>query len=125
MIELRDRLRQRLNDTESTPQDISECVHLLLQLNEPVDSLCDDYLSTSKFKLQSSLDNLTRQVEVATNSNIDVLEFVDQGCNGFLSDLYLVIASFNETFNADEDILASKLNEFVLGLMEEFMALLR
>lgn len=29
---------------------------------------------------------------------MDILEFVDQGCNSFISDLCLVIAAYNETF---------------------------
>ena len=30
----------------------------------------------------------------------DILDFIDQGCNGFLSDITLVIASYNELFFA-------------------------
>ena len=29
---------------------------------------------------------------------MDILEFVDHGCNSFISDLCLVIAAYNETF---------------------------
>ncbi len=126
MIELRDRLRERLKSSESTPTDMAECVHLLLQLNEPIDQLCDDYLETSNVKLQQSLESMTKQVEVAQNSNVDVLEFVDQSCNTFLSDLNLVMASFNDTFMAiDESKAAAKLTKFVLVLMEAFTAIIK
>lgn len=125
MFELRDKLSERLRNPDSSPQEMAEYIHLLLQLNEPAEKLSVDYLSTSDVKLRDSLESLARQVEVAANSSIDILEFVDHACNGFLSDLCLVIGSFIETFNVDEPILAGKLNEFVLGFMQEFFDLLK
>ena len=124
-LALRHQLKTQLTNKESAPQDMAEYVHLLIQLNEPVEKLCDDYLSTSKEKLRESLDNLTAQVEVAATSEIEVLEFVDQACNGFLSNLCDVIGSFIETFNVEEPILVSKLNDFTLELMNEFFNILR
>ena len=65
MERLKLKLKQRLNDSEnSSPQTMADSVHLLLQLKEPINELCDCYLATSKIKLQESLDNLHRQVEV-------------------------------------------------------------
>lgn len=65
MEQLKLKLKHRLDDHEnSSPQTMADSVHLLLQLKEPVQELCDSYLSTSRIKLQESLNNLSRQVEV-------------------------------------------------------------
>ena len=65
MEQLKLKLKHRLDDHEnSSPQIMADSVHLLLQLKEPVQELCDSYLSTSRIKLQESLNNLSRQVEV-------------------------------------------------------------
>ena len=57
---------------------------------------------------------------------MDVLEFVDQACNGFVTDLCTVIGSYNETFNTEEDFAsAERLNSFVISLMEEFMSIVK
>ena len=57
---------------------------------------------------------------------MDVLEFVDQACNGFVSDLCLIIGHFNDTFNVEEQVIvADKLNAFVIELMHEFMDILK
>jgi hypothetical protein len=125
MLALRGELKTKLTNKESSPPEMAKYVHLLIQLNEPVDELCDAYLLTSKEKLLESLDNLKMQVEVAATSEIDILEFVNQACDGFLSKLRDVIMSFKETFNQDEPLLISKLNSFTLALMNEFFALLR
>ena len=120
-------LKQRLKDSEnSSPQVMAESVHLLIQLKEPIHELCDSYLSTSKIKLQESLDDLSQQVEVASTSEMDILEFVDQACNGFMGDLCLIIGHFNDTFNTEKElIVADKLNAFVLDLMSIFMSILQ
>jgi len=127
MEQLKLKLKHRLDDHEnSSPQTMADSVHLLLQLKEPVQELCDSYLSTSKIKLQESLNSLSRQVEVAAASEMDILEFVDQACNGFVSDLCLIIGHFNDTFHVEEQVIvADKLNAFVIELMHEFMDILK
>lgn len=125
MHALRLQLKTQLTNKETSPKDMVDYVQLLKQLNEPVEELCDDYLSTSKEKLKDSLDSIAKQVEVAASSEIDVLEFVNQACEGFLGDLSIVIGCFCETFNVEETILVTKLNEFTLELMDEFFNLLR
>ena len=127
MEQLKIKMKLQLKDSKnSSPQIMADSVHLLMQLKEPIDELCDSYLSTSKIKLQESLDNLNSQVEVAVTSEMDILEFVDQACNGCLSDLCLIIGHFNETFNVEEELIVSnKLNAFVIDIMSEFMAILK
>ena len=125
MIELRGKLKEKLNNVETPPQQMADCVHLLLQLNEPVEVLCQDYLGTSELKLRESLQVMVQQLEVAANSEMDVLEFTDQACNGFVTDLCTVIGSYNETFNTEDQLAAGRLNTFVITLMEEFMCIVK
>ena len=125
MIELKGKLKEKLKNVETSPQQMAECVHLLLQLNEPVEVLCEDYLATSELKLRESLQVMVQQLEVAANSEMDVLEFTDQACNGFVTDLCTLIGSFNETFNTDDELAAGRLNTFVIALMEEFMCIIK
>jgi hypothetical protein len=55
---------------------------------------------------------------------MDILEFVDQSCNTFLSDICLIIASFNETFAPskfiDENLL-STINEKLMSFVTTYM----
>ena len=126
MVQLRSGLRNQLKEAggeeKLTPQEMTNCVYLLLLLNTPPSELCDDYLGSSKPKLEESLSVLERQVLLAKrtgssevsagegdeggeedsdgrfNDAMDILEFVTHGCDHFLSEACLVIASYNETF---------------------------
>ena len=127
MVQLRSGLRSQLKEsggeTKMSPQEMSNCVYLLLLLNTPASELCDDYLESSRVKLIDSLAVLERQVLLAKrcgssnvsliegdennkgeesedkfNDSMDILEFVTHGCDHFLSDACLVIHSYNETF---------------------------
>ena len=147
MLELKQRLTARLGDRSTAPEDLSACVDLLLQLNEPADQLCDAYLATAEAGLQDSIQVLRKQVMLASGEAIsspttpsdafetvsDVLEFVDLGCNTFVSDLCIVIASYNETFlqrsgdvsGVDEKMASIKLTTFVERLIRQFLEQLR
>lgn len=126
MVQLRSGLRNQLKEAggeeKLTPQEMTNCVFLLLLLNTPASELCDDYLESSKPKLEESLSVLERQMllakragspdvssgegdggekedeDVRFNDTMDILEFVTHGCDHFLSDACLVIASYTETF---------------------------
>ena len=143
---LREKLKERFGDVTSTPQQLAECVELLLELGEPPELLCQDFLDHSQLKLdediaalQSQLDlrksmpskgssvgrespvtketssasraedstprsdgneDVSRRSSVSQSAarSIDVLEFIDEGSNGFLSNICLVIASYNDMF---------------------------
>lgn len=109
---------------------MSECVELLLQLDEPAEELCDKFLSHARSRLESDLQGLEAEIRPypsAVNSarrmssataaavspshnspnasavpsptpNTDILEFIDRGCNEFVSSLCLVITSYQELF---------------------------
>jgi hypothetical protein len=152
MLELKQKLLTRLSDRSTAPEDLSVCVDLLLQLQEPPEQLCDTYLATAQANLDDSIIVLKKQVMLASGMEIpssspseafesvmDILAFVDLGCNTFLSDLCLVIASYNETFLqrkeaaaptggigvVDEKMANSKLTCFVNRLIGEFLDQMR
>lgn len=151
--ELRDCLKDHFRDPKSSPKQLTECVDLLLQLKEPPNELCDEYLAHAKERLDENLFVLKQQVilkrdkgengskdddEVPeTNQDnkihgiMDILEFIDHGCNNYLSNVSLVIASYNELFinrnighqeekeNLDS-MAREKISAFVLSLMGEY-----
>ncbi|CAH3122940.1 unnamed protein product [Pocillopora meandrina] len=150
-------LREQLRNPKSTPKQLAECVDLLLQLREPADELCDEFLAHAQERLDESLKMLKVQVELKLSGDIpvaakegeekdqeqegkpvrpmDLLEFIDCGCNGFLSSICLVIASYKEQFiqrqmtehGQDQQDLAKivteKLSNFILSLMSEYFKL--
>lgn len=98
---------------------------LLLQLNEPADQLCAEFLAHAETRLEEQLGILGSFQEQVIYSRPcctaaalfipnflfksstelifipliqDLLEFVDMGSKGFLSDLCLVVASYNDMF---------------------------
>jgi hypothetical protein len=53
MVQLRERLTMRLSQTDNNPDDLAECVDLLLKLEEPPEILCEKYLTTAKKKVRT------------------------------------------------------------------------
>ncbi|XP_054610999.1 vacuolar protein sorting-associated protein 51 homolog [Dunckerocampus dactyliophorus] len=146
MEKLAQELRQKFRDGGSSAKDLSECVELLLQLDEPAEELCEKFLSHARSRLEVDLQGL--EVEIRSSppasavkdaparrpspgaaaaesppdgapkmrtlpspaSNTDILEFIDRGCNEFVSSLCLVITSYQELFinHAQTGELASK-----------------
>ncbi|XP_006822428.1 vacuolar protein sorting-associated protein 51 homolog, partial [Saccoglossus kowalevskii] len=148
IAELRTHLREQFRDNESTPKQLAECVDLLMQLKEPADELCDEFLSHSQQKLDEDLAEMEAQLQLKRegspnlpttdskeieqalrNIPMDVLEFIDTSCNTFLSNMCLVIATYKELFvnrqaTADckqqelDKIAHDKLGKFVNSRME-------
>ncbi|KAL4660008.1 hypothetical protein GN956_G260 [Arapaima gigas] len=148
MEQLAQQLRQKFRDGGSSAKDLSECVELLLQLDEPAEELCDKFLSHAQSRLDADLQGLeaelckpapasgpsmvldlssklsatpvvgsptdfvspTSNPFLSPTSKMDILEFIDRGCNEFVSNLCLVIASYQELFinRPQEGDLASK-----------------
>ena len=123
--DLKLKLYERLDCTESSSDTIFESVNLLYQLDEPMENLCTKYISrvekcldadlgllvlnidmltTSTNKKKLSRPNVVEDVEdnslASSNSQIamDILEFVDHGCNNFLANLSTIIVSYNSIF---------------------------
>ncbi|TNN82773.1 Vacuolar protein sorting-associated protein 51 [Liparis tanakae] len=169
MDKLAQELRQKFRDGGSSAKDLSECVELLLQLDEPAEELCDKFLSHARSRLESDLQGLEAEIRPypppsavkdaparklgsaaaagsptgntpknsafpSPTSNTDILEFIDRGCNEFVSSLCLVITSYQELFinHAQTGELASKnipqmasgkLNSFVDDLAARYFSL--
>ncbi|KAL7286163.1 hypothetical protein TKK_0019570, partial [Trichogramma kaykai] len=127
--ELKTKLRTEFHKSEASTKSLTESVDLLLQLKEPADLLCEDFLSHADVRLANQLDYLKDMHEN------DVIEFVDFGSNGFLSDLCLVVASYKDMFmnrtpqdvhefSDDFDTKAiSRLNTFVMNNMKKYFEL--
>ncbi|MCI4387908.1 hypothetical protein PGIGA_G00079400 [Pangasianodon gigas] len=121
MLELTLHLRNRFSDSSASAKELSECVELLLQLDEPAEELCDKFLNHAHSKLEADLQGLEAELSSSTQkpssepnmspvspsesnpflspaSRMDILEFIDRGCNEFVSNLCLVIASYQELF---------------------------
>ncbi|KAJ7336605.1 hypothetical protein OS493_011823 [Desmophyllum pertusum] len=152
-------LREQLRNPKSSPKQLAECVDLLLQLKEPADELCDEFLAHAQERLYENLKTIKAQVELKLSGDMpvsseegedkdqesdeesksqrpmDLLEFIDCGCNGFLSTICLVIASYKEQFiqrqiaehGQDQQhldkIVTEKLCTFILSLMSEYFKL--
>ncbi|KAI5715770.1 hypothetical protein M8J77_022104 [Diaphorina citri] len=106
----------------ATAKDLSQSVHLLLQLREPPSSLCSEYLSHAELRLSSQLESLTQ-----LDPSVDILEFVQQSGDGYVNDLCLMISCYNDMFiNSDmEDtsIATSQLTSFVTTNMGCYLEL--
>ncbi|XP_078053605.1 vacuolar protein sorting 51 [Augochlora pura] len=90
--ELKSRLRKQFYKRNASTKALAENVNLLLQLKEPADSLCTEFLMHADERLTQQLDNLKDMYEN------DITEFVDMASSGFLSDLCLVVGSYNDLF---------------------------
>lgn len=121
-------------DGGSSAKDLAECVELLLQLGEPAEELCDEFLSHACCRLEAELRALEAELgegpPLSTASPpTDILEFIDRGCNSFVSNMCLVIASYQELFISREGahgiagMAQDKLVAFVDGLMGRYFAL--
>lgn len=123
MDKLAQELRQKFRDGGTSSKDLSECVELLLQLDEPAEELCDKFLSHARSRLESDLLGLEAEISPDASAasaqkdnsgaspdaspkalpspaspKTDILEFIDRGCNEFVSSLCLVITSYQELF---------------------------
>ncbi|XP_025207778.1 vacuolar protein sorting-associated protein 51 homolog [Melanaphis sacchari] len=131
MNELMKILYSHLRDKDITGKELTKSVNLLLQLDEPVLSLCKEFLLHSKNHLFESLHVLELQVE---NLNQDMIEFIDLGSDTFFNQLCMVIASFNDMFvenlsknddNEEIEIIINQLNTFVEENMIRYLEIVQ
>lgn len=128
--ELKTKLRAQFHKRDASTKTLAESVDLLLRLKEPTDVLCSDFLKHADERLAEQLDNLQDMCEN------DIIEFVDMGSSGFLSDLCLIVASYKDMFvnrqpldqNEFSDDFDSKavawLYDFVLKNMKNYFDLI-
>ncbi|XP_019865265.1 vacuolar protein sorting-associated protein 51 homolog [Aethina tumida] len=133
LTELKVELRKQFSNPQATARELAESVDLLLQLDEPAKELCSEFLTCAEKRLSVQLVMLKDQSEQR-----DIIEFVDLGCTGFLSDLCLVVASFHDMFlnrsvnsenvvNSEifENFGAIELNTFVKQNMQKYFELVQ
>uniref|UniRef100_A0A096MDB4 Vacuolar protein sorting-associated protein 51 homolog n=1 Tax=Poecilia formosa TaxID=48698 RepID=A0A096MDB4_POEFO len=126
MEKLAQELRQKFRDGGTSAKDLSECVELLLQLDEPAEELCDKFLSHAGSRLELDLQGLEAEIKPYPPTPADILEFIDRGCNEFVSSLCLVITSYQELFvnHAQTGEMANgKLQAFVDDLAARYFSL--
>lgn len=128
--ELKAKLRTQFQSRDATTKSLAESVDLLLQLKEPPESLCQEFLNHAETRLTEQLETLKDMCEN------DVIEFVDTGSSGFLSDLCLIVASYKDMFvnripsddtefSDDFDSKAmTKLDAFVINNMKKYLDLI-
>lgn len=128
--QLKTKLRAKFHKRDASPKLLADSVDLLLRLREPADLLCADFLTHADARLAEQLDNLKDMCEN------DIIEFVDMGSSGFLSDLCLIVASYKDMFvdrppldanefSDDFDTKAvSRLNAFIVSNMKKYFELI-
>ncbi|XP_074108310.1 vacuolar protein sorting 51 isoform X1 [Cotesia typhae] len=130
--ELKTQLRMQFHGRDATTKSLTESVDLLLRLKEPADSLCEDFLTHADNRLSEKLESLKDMCEN------DIIEFVDAGSSGYLSDLSLIVASYNDMFinrprSNDDDIdiddldanVMIRLDKFVVSNMNKYFELVK
>uniref|UniRef100_UPI00358F659C vacuolar protein sorting-associated protein 51 homolog n=1 Tax=Myxine glutinosa TaxID=7769 RepID=UPI00358F659C len=121
-------LRSRFQDRDVQASELAECVDLLLQLGEPADQLWEEFLAHASTRIQHDLQLLQAELGSDQAPPSDILDFVDKGCNGFIGDLSLVIASYQVLFvvNANQQqatLAQEKLLNFLKTHMESYFGL--
>ncbi|XP_034033661.1 vacuolar protein sorting-associated protein 51 homolog [Thalassophryne amazonica] len=162
MDKLAQELRQKFRDGGTSAKDLSECVELLLQLDEPAEELCDKFLTHAQARLELNLQGLEAEIKPypsssavkdlssdsarrssssattgsptnispqtttlpSPTSKTDILEFIDRGCNEFVSSLCLVITSYQELFiNHDQtgELVSKNIPQMANGKLHAFV----
>lgn len=132
--ELKSKLRLQFHKRDASTKALAENVNLLLQLKEPADSLCTEFLTHAEKRLTEQLEILKVMCEN------DIIEFVEMASSGFLSDLCLIVDSYNDLFInrsledndlIDNDLIddfqvtaMNHLNKFVVSNMRKYFDLI-
>uniref|UniRef100_A0A1B6MLS5 Vacuolar protein sorting-associated protein 51 homolog n=2 Tax=Graphocephala atropunctata TaxID=36148 RepID=A0A1B6MLS5_9HEMI len=121
--QLKEQLRAQFKSKDATAKELAESVDLLLQLDEPAEALCTEFLTHAETRLGDQL------LLMKDTTCQDLIEFVDLGSNGFLSDLCFVITSYNDMFinrpSCCDTQAVGKLNNFVFENMHQYFDLVQ
>ncbi|POI24863.1 hypothetical protein CIB84_011387 [Bambusicola thoracicus] len=132
MAELAQRLRARLRDDTLDPKELTECVEMLLQLEEPPEELCEEFLSQAGARLEAELAALEAELPPSDPSGTastpppasDILDFVDRGSSAFVSNLCLLAASYRSLFEGRPGSGDGRLEAFASTLTTRYFELL-
>ncbi len=120
-LKLYERIDNNSSSDANSSESIFESVTLLYQLDEPIENLCSKYIDRVEKCLDSDLSILVLNIDMISTSTkkrvskedasvvdetsnnksqiaMDILEFVDHGCNNFLANLSTIIQSYNSIF---------------------------
>ncbi|KAK6622542.1 hypothetical protein RUM44_002354 [Polyplax serrata] len=92
LTKLKQTLHERIKNSKATAHELTESVDLLMKLEEPGESLCQEFVSHCDIKLRAQI-TLLRSLQFQ-----DVIEFVDAVSNGFLNDLCIAVQSYTDMF---------------------------
>lgn len=129
VAQLKERLKERLRGPGVTPKELAHLVQLLFQLQEPVETLCCEYLLNAGQSLGRDLELLEEATREETK---DILEFMDLACNVFVRNLCDTVESYLDLFvnqlpaehsPSREAAVVSELETFVDGLLRRYLAL--
>ena len=133
--DLREKLYEIFRSPTASTKQLAECLELFSMLEEPSENLYTEFLSNSELRLKSDLELLEAQLVLFNKSSPesgrqDLLEFIDTGTNGFLSNLCLIIASYNDMFLSnprsdqhhaiDIEVARLKVTDFAQELMARY-----
>ncbi|XP_064019571.1 vacuolar protein sorting-associated protein 51 homolog [Pogoniulus pusillus] len=132
MADLAQRLRARLRDETLDPKELTECVEMLLQLEEPPEELCQEFLSHAGARLEAELAALEAELPPSDPSGTaatpppasDILDFVDRGSSAFVGNLCLLAASYRSLFDGRAGTGEGRLEAFAATLTTRYFELL-
>lgn len=127
--ELKSKLRLQFHKRDASTKALAENIDLLLQLKEPADLLCIEFLTHAEGRLTEQLDILKDMCEN------DIIEFVDMASSGFLNNLCLFVTSYKDIFInrslEDNDLVddfeikaVDHLNKFIVNNMKKYFDLM-
>lgn len=114
------------------PKELTECVEMLLQLEEPPEELCEEFLSHAGARLEAELAALEAELPAADPSGTaatpppasDILDFVDRGSSAFVGNLCLLAASYRSLFEGRPGAGDGRLEAFAATLTTRYFELL-
>ncbi|XP_061223907.1 vacuolar protein sorting-associated protein 51 homolog, partial [Neopsephotus bourkii] len=133
MAELAQRLRARLRDETLDPKELTECVEMLLQLEEPPEELSEEFLSHAGARLEAELMALEAELPAPAPAGTaatppppasDILDFVDRGSSAFVGSLVLLAGSYRSLFEGRAGAGQGRLEAFAAALTARYFELL-
>ncbi len=116
---LKSTLYDQIEMINTSQSIVTESLILLYQLGEPMEMLSNKNMERIQKILDNDLEALQNEIDCATYNNnkketteiafkyqvsMDILEFVDYGCNSFLANLSVSIDSFSKIFFSEKNI---------------------
>lgn len=132
-------LIDRFKAPNSTIDILLESYDLLLKLDESPETLCEQYIQRCYYVLDDNLASLENSIKLSENPfdgnpGMDILEFIDASCSGFIRNLSESINTFNEMFMSQRnnsisvefnEFLTRKLNQMIIIYWEKYCNIIK